>query len=106
MFYDAEQLRLSGVTGCDEAIFRNERNELTEGSRSNIFLRRGKQLVTPPVSSGLLPGILRQELLETGQCVEGVLTPDDLQTADEVFLGNSLRGLIRAEAASGKRVAV
>jgi para-aminobenzoate synthetase/4-amino-4-deoxychorismate lyase len=76
----------------DEVIFCNERGELTEGARSNIFVRRGGRLFTPSVSSGLLPGILRAELLETGECAEAVLTEADL--AGELFFGNSLRGLI------------
>jgi para-aminobenzoate synthetase/4-amino-4-deoxychorismate lyase len=101
-FYDEEQARL----GSDEALFCNERGELTEGSRSTIFLRRGGQLLTPPLSCGLLDGVLRRELLEQGACVEAILTPDDLARADEVLLGNSLRGLIPAEPAAAARAAV
>ncbi|MEJ1970614.1 MAG: aminodeoxychorismate synthase component I [Rhizomicrobium sp.] len=93
MFHDAEQAR----SGADEALFVNERGELTEGSRSTLFLRRGGRLLTPPLRCGLLDGVLRRELLETGQCDEAVLGPDDLAAAEEVLLGNSLRGLIRAE---------
>jgi para-aminobenzoate synthetase/4-amino-4-deoxychorismate lyase len=78
----------------DEVIFRNEKGELTEGARSNIFIRRGGKLLTPPVSCGLLPGILRAELLESGQCEEAVLTEADL--SGEFHFGNSLRGLIPA----------
>ena len=96
-FYDAEQARLSG---CDAVVFVNERGEITEGSRANLFIRRDGKLFTPPLSCGLLNGVLRQELVETGQCMEAALTPDDLATADEVLLGNSLRGLIRAEPAA------
>ncbi|MBS0471247.1 MAG: aminodeoxychorismate synthase component I [Proteobacteria bacterium] len=102
-FYDAEQLRLSGQTGCDEAVFVNERGEITEGSRTNLFIRKDGQLYTPPLGCGLLDGVLRRELLETGQCEERVLTPDDLATADEVLLGNSLRGLIHADPAASAR---
>jgi para-aminobenzoate synthetase/4-amino-4-deoxychorismate lyase len=101
---DSEQARLAKDLGADEALFVNERGELTEGSRSNIFLRRGEMLLTPPLSSGLLGGILRATLIEEGRCCEAVLTPDDLARADEVFLGNSLRGLIRTVAA-GKQAA-
>lgn len=96
-FLDDEQARLARATGCDEALFVNERVELTEGSRSTIFIRRSGRLFTPALSSGLLDGVLRRELIETGQCEEAVLTPNDLLTADEVLLGNSLRGLIQAE---------
>jgi para-aminobenzoate synthetase/4-amino-4-deoxychorismate lyase len=102
-FFDDEQARLAGAMGCDETVFVNERGEVTEGSRSSVFVRRGRRLLTPPLSCGLLDGVLRRELLETGQCEEAVLTPDDMATADEVLLGNSLRGLIRAEAVESVR---
>jgi para-aminobenzoate synthetase/4-amino-4-deoxychorismate lyase len=77
-----------------EVIFRNERGELTEGARSNIFVKRGGLLLTPPLGSGLLPGVLRAELLKTGRCVEAVLGEADLK--GEIYFGNSLRGLIPA----------
>ena len=92
--YDSEAARLK----TDEVIFRNQRGELTEGARSNIFVRRGGLLLTPPASSGLLPGILRAELLESGQAKEAVLTEADL--SGEVYFGNSLRGLIPASLSS------
>ena len=104
-FYDAEQLRLASQSGSDEAIFINERGELTEGSRSSLFIRRGGALLTPALSCGLLDGVLRRELIETGECAEAILTPADLAAADEVLLGNSLRGLIRAEPAAVARAA-
>jgi len=88
--YDGEVARLKK----DEVIFQNERGELTEGARSNIFIRRDGILLTPLLSSGLLPGILRAEFLETGAARESVLTEADL--SGEVFFGNSLRGLIPA----------
>ena len=85
----------SGQTqGCDEVLFVNERGELTEGSRTNVFIRIGGRLFTPPKDSGLLPGCLRRELIESGECSERVLYPSDLANAEAVFLGNSLRGLI------------
>lgn len=95
-FYDDECERLRETMGVDEALFLNERGELTEGSRTNLFLRRGDCLLTPPLDSGLLAGVLRQELLEKGRCREAVLTQADLEGAEEIFFGNSLRGLISA----------
>jgi para-aminobenzoate synthetase/4-amino-4-deoxychorismate lyase len=80
--------------GVDEVIFTNERGEVTEGARSNIFVKRGEMLLTPPLSSGVLPGILRAELIGQGKAREAVLTPGDLD--GEIYFGNSLRGLIRA----------
>jgi para-aminobenzoate synthetase/4-amino-4-deoxychorismate lyase len=78
---------------CDELVFCNERGELTEGARSNLFIRRGDVLLTPPLEAGLLPGVLRAELIDKGRAREAVLTPADLN--GEVYFGNSLRGLIR-----------
>jgi len=83
--------------GADELLFRNEWGELTEGARTNIFVRRDGMLLTPPLAAGLLPGILRAELIASGQAREATLAPEDLK--GEVFLGNSLRGLIPAKAA-------
>ncbi len=75
-------------------LFLNERGELTEGSYCNIFLEKDGWLLTPPVSCGLLDGTLRRELLEAGgQIEERVLYPHDLERADALWLGNSVRGL-------------
>lgn len=87
--------------GVDELLFLNERDEMCEGTITNLFVEtRGGARFTPPLSSGLLPGILREELLEQEEFVEGVLTLNDLQEAKSVFMGNSLRGLIPAELVS------
>lgn len=96
---DVERERLAGETGCDEVLFVNERGELTEGSYTNLFVEKGGWLLTPPLSCGLLDGTLRRELLETGgQVEERVLYPRDLEEADAVWLGNSVRGLQPARA--------
>lgn len=80
--------------GVDEVIFRNERGEITEGARSTVFVKRGEVLLTPPLSAGVLPGVLRAELIAKGAAREATLMPEDLD--GEVWFGNSLRGLIRA----------
>jgi len=83
--------------GTDEVLFLNQRGEVTEGVRSNVFVRRGDILLTPPLDAGLLNGCLRAELIADGTAQEARLTPDDL--SGEVFFGNSLRGLIPAKPA-------
>jgi para-aminobenzoate synthetase/4-amino-4-deoxychorismate lyase len=88
--YESEVKRL----GADEVIFVNQRGELTEGARSNIFIRRDGVLLTPPLDAGVLDGRLRAELIAEGKARAAVLKPHDLE--GEVYFGNSLRGLIPA----------
>ena len=106
-FYDEELARLRAATDCDEVLFVNERGELTEGSWTNLFVRRGRKLLTPPVACGLLDGALRRELLQTrpGEVEEAVLRREDLARAEAVFLGNSVRGLLRAHPAAPSALA-
>jgi 4-amino-4-deoxychorismate lyase len=79
----------------DEVILLNERGELCEGTITSLFFDDGTgPLKTPPLASGLLAGVLREELLETGKAVEATLRPEDL-SGGAIFVGNSLRGLIR-----------
>ena len=77
---------------CDELLFLNERGELTEGSYHNLVVKLDGQLLTPPLGCGLLPGVLREELLERGKISERILLPADLKRAEELWLINSVRG--------------
>jgi len=95
--YDGEHARYGDLYGCDEVLFLNERGELAEGSRTNIFIERGGVLLTPLLECGLLPGTLRAELLANGEAREAVLFQRDLEAGNDVYLGNSVRGLVRAE---------
>lgn len=84
-------------TGCDEVVYLNERGELTQGSYMNIFLQQGDgSYVTPPVSAGLLPGTFRAEFMSTHNVTEKTLTPANIAKAKAVYLGNSVRGLLKA----------
>lgn len=104
-FYDSPRVAAHDQVGADEVVFLNERGELTEGSITNFFIERGGKLLTPALSSGLLPGTLRAELIETGRAEEAILTLADLHDADAIFLGNSVRGLIRAEFIQSEKAA-
>lgn len=84
-------------SGAAEIIFVDAPGFVTEGSWSNIFVERDGLLLTPPLSLGLLPGVLRAELIEKGRAVESHLRLADL--ADGFFIGNSLRGLMPARLA-------
>ena len=76
----------------------NERGELCEGTITSLFVDRGDggPLMTPALGCGLLAGVLRQEMIDTGKAVEAVLTLSDLAAAAAIHVGNSLRGLIGA----------
>lgn len=83
--------------GCFDALLQNERGEMTEGSRTTLFVRLGDTLYTPSLHSGVLPGILRSRLVSEAHAVERVLFFEDLLKADALFVGNSARGLLKAE---------
>jgi para-aminobenzoate synthetase/4-amino-4-deoxychorismate lyase len=82
------------ASGCFEALFVRPDGWLTEGSFTNLFVPRDGILVTPPLDRGLLPGILRAALIESGEAREGDLAVADL--AGEFWIGNDLRGLMKA----------
>ncbi|GAA0458816.1 MULTISPECIES: aminodeoxychorismate synthase component I [Sphingomonas] len=89
-FYDAARQGL----GCFDVAFVAPDGQVTEGSFTSIFVEREGLLHTPPLSAGLLPGVLRAELLGAGSAVEAVVRPADL--AQGFYVGNAVRGLIRA----------
>ena len=90
-----DQARANLPNGVDELLFLNEQGDVCEGTITNVFLTLSSGLkVTPPLSSGLLPGVLRQQMLQTGKVAEQVVTEQDLSAARSIAVGNSLRGLI------------
>ena len=90
--YDEALGSLEAGSPVFDVVFLNARGEVAEGARSNVFVERDGHLLTPPLSSGALPGVLRAELLASGRASEAVLWPADLQQG--FWLGNALRGLI------------
>jgi para-aminobenzoate synthetase/4-amino-4-deoxychorismate lyase len=104
--YEERRVRVEG-RGCFEALLLNQRGELTEGTFTNLFIRRGQELLTPPLACGLLNGVLRQALLAgelplpAGLSIrEAVLHRSDLDGAAGIYLGNSVRGLVEVELAA------
>ena len=75
-----------------EPILVNERDEITESNIANVAYRIGAEWFTPPATSGLLPGTLREELLELGKLIPRVLCLEELDSVDEIALINGLRG--------------
>lgn len=93
-FYDDARC----ASGCEEVIFVDPDGFVTEGSITNVFVARGDALITPPARRGLLPGILRQSLLDAGEAREGDLRLEDL--SDGFLIGNAVRGLVSVRLAT------
>lgn len=91
--YDEASARWPEV---DEVALWNEREELTEGTHTNLALEVDGEWLTPAASSGLLPGTYRQELLDRGRLREAVVSREMIYSANRVRLLNSVRGWIRA----------
>lgn len=98
--YDEEFKRYS-ARGFFDVLFRNEKNQITEGAISNLFIRRRRRWYTPPVSCGLLNGITRQIMIKKHDAREKILYVKDLKGADEIVLTNSVRGATRVNLEGG-----
>ncbi|MEJ2690784.1 MAG: aminodeoxychorismate synthase component I [Deltaproteobacteria bacterium] len=94
--YDEERQQ-AVQKGFVEILFVNENNQLTEGSISNLFVRQHDCYLTPPLACGLLDGVFRRYLMANSPLPvkEQILTPADLEGADAIYIGNSVRGLMQ-----------
>jgi para-aminobenzoate synthetase/4-amino-4-deoxychorismate lyase len=91
--------REAEAKGAFDTLFFNAQGELTEGGRSNVLVKLGGRWWTPPLVSGVLPGVMRGVLLEDAsdlQVAERVLTRTDLQNAEALMVCNALRGAVPA----------
>ena len=93
--YDEEYLKIKSF--FIDSIFSNEKNEITEGCISNIFILKDNEYLTPPLMCGLLPGIYRNKLLSKFPKLfkEKIFYTEDLLNAKKIFICNSVRGIIR-----------
>jgi para-aminobenzoate synthetase/4-amino-4-deoxychorismate lyase len=89
--------------GYYDAVILNERNEVAEACRHNIFIKKDGQLITPPLTTGILNGIYRQKLIMQEQAIEKTIYPDDLINCDEILLTNSVRGIVHVKLKKLKR---
>jgi para-aminobenzoate synthetase / 4-amino-4-deoxychorismate lyase len=96
-FYDAAW-RAAEAAGGFDALFINEHGHVTEGGRSTVWIVRNGHWITPPLQDGLLPGIERARMLADPSLatLEQSITPEDLLTADEVWVVSALRGRLPA----------
>jgi para-aminobenzoate synthetase / 4-amino-4-deoxychorismate lyase len=83
--------------GAFDALFVNEQGFVTEGGRSNIFIKKDGQWITPPLASGCLPGVMRSIVLKDSkyQAIEQNITRRDVLNAEEVIFTNALRGIVK-----------
>jgi para-aminobenzoate synthetase/4-amino-4-deoxychorismate lyase len=95
-----------GLPSGFEPLLWNERGQATEFARGNLVVRLGGRLVTPPVNAGLLPGVLRQELVRSGEVIERHVPLGALVKADAVWFVNSARGRIPVRWAPSAEAAV
>ncbi len=101
VWYEEAHLR-----GQDEVVLLNERGEVSECTSANIFAVFGDEAVTPPLSSGCLPGITRELLLEVVEApgirtTERILPLDDLERADAIFITSTTRNLLPVSEVEG-----
>ena len=91
--------KFAETQGGFDMLFTNERDEVTEGGRSNLFVKLNGRWWTPPIASGILPGIMRGMMLEDLDlgAQEKPLTLSEVMTAEELLLCSSLRGHLRTE---------
>ncbi len=86
----------NGYANC---LVLNDEKNVVEALQSNIFMKTGNVVITPPVSDGCLNGIMRKQILEILKKIEGIevketsISPFDLQKADELFLTNVISGI-------------
>jgi branched-subunit amino acid aminotransferase/4-amino-4-deoxychorismate lyase len=96
--YD-EARAIATAGGAEEAVFLNGAGEVCEGAITSVFVEREGVLLTPALECGLLPGVLRESLIGSGKAQEARLKLAEL--AGGFYLGNAVRGLVRARLAEG-----
>ncbi|MCW2119749.1 aminotransferase class IV [Flavobacterium sp. 7A] len=83
----------------DNCLLLNDSKNVVEAIQGNIFMRIGDKLITPPISEGCLNGVMRKQILALAkktaniEVVEDIISPFDLQKADELFITNVIKGV-------------
>lgn len=94
----------ANLEGYNEAIFLNENNWLTEGCTTNIFIVKDNNIYTPSEKCGLLNGIIRKYVIDSFNVYEKEISKEELLTAEEIFLTNSLVGVIKVSEIKGRKL--
>ncbi len=80
--------------GFDEPVFLNSKGEICEGATSNIFFCKDGRMFTPPMSCGLLPGIMRDRIMERHDVTMSVIRPEEISDFNSCFVTNSVFGIM------------
>lgn len=96
------EYELAHVQGYNEAIFINEKGNIAEGCTTNVFIVKNNKIYTPTKSCGILPGIIREWVIEEFNVTEKEITKEAFLNSDEIFLTNSLVGVIKVSEVEGK----
>jgi para-aminobenzoate synthetase/4-amino-4-deoxychorismate lyase len=102
-FYDGERARLKALHKIDEVLFLDDNERLCEGSFTSVFVEFENGLFTPSLK-GILPSILRAEMIAKGAAKQKRINLSDLKEATAIYVGNSLRGLMGAKLISLERL--
>ena len=94
-FYNDELAKARDL-GFFDTVFLNEKDELTEGCITNVYVKINGEIYTPSIECGLLNGIIRQTLLEKGKVREKKITLNDVNIAEEFYISNSIAGFKKA----------
>jgi branched-subunit amino acid aminotransferase/4-amino-4-deoxychorismate lyase len=92
--------------GADEPLFFNTRGELCETASANVFLVKDGVIFTPPLTSGCLPGTMRQRVMQRVEVREVVLTASDVSSADEMFSTSAIRGVVPVSGIDGRSIPI
>lgn len=97
------EMKRAKVEGFDEVLFLNTQDQLAEGSVSNIFFVKDSKIFTPKLQCGILDGIVRDWVIENFPVQEGYFTLEDILVADEVFITNSVVGIMKVISINDKK---
>lgn len=102
------ELKNSKNLGFDECIFLNTKGYVTEGATSNIFIVKNKTIYTPKISDGILEGTMRTLIIKKCmekniKIIEKSLSLEEVLNGDEIFLSNSLMGILKVNSIENKK---
>lgn len=99
-------LRKARTDGYGDCLFTNENGYITETSIANVYIIKNNRIVTPPITDGLLPGVVRHFMINTFDVIVDHFTVEDVISAQGVFLTNSLFGIVNVTSFNGGTIPI